>query len=41
MYSMGYITSNLVSEAECDTKTFKEKQKRYMYGMLQQIRSIF
>ena len=39
MYGMVYITWNLVSEAEFDTKTCQGY--RYMHGMLQQIRSIF
>ena len=40
---MVYITLNLVSEAEFDTKTWQGylKKNRYMHGMLQQIRSIF
>ena len=42
MYSMVYITWNLVSEAEFDTKTWQGYLKnRYMHGMLQQIRSMF
>ena len=37
---MVYITWNLVSEAEFDTKTWQGdlKKNRYMHGMLQQIR---
>ena len=40
---MVYITWNLVSEAEFDTKTWQGylQKNRYMHGMLQQIRSVF